>query len=241
MAGKIHRENSLAEIVASRGEVVRPLGVLIAEGKDLVAGRLTTQLEGLGHRVLAVTTDAHAAVESAGRLHPDLILIDQHIPPLEGIEAARAILARHVIPLVLLIDYPSADLVGRAQETGILSYLLWPADATALEAAINVALERYRELQFLCAESGDLRQALHARPVVERAKKMVMRRLELGDADAFAYLRRQSWSTMTPLREVAANLLAAEQVLFGKLDLLGCVDTMLNVLVRPEGVPRGVA
>ena len=104
-----------------------------------------------------------------------------------------------------------------------------------------MALERYRELQFLCAESGDLRQALHARPVVERAKKMVMRRLELGDADAFAYLRRQSWSTMTPLREVAANLLAAEQVLFGKLDLLGCVDTMLNVLVRPEGVPRGVA
>src|SRR3989449_7205634 len=71
MTGKIHRENSLAEIVASRGEVVRPLGVLIAEGKDLVAGRLTTQLEGLGHRVLAVTTDAHAAVESAGRLHPD--------------------------------------------------------------------------------------------------------------------------------------------------------------------------
>ena len=220
---------------------MRPLGVLIAEGKGLVAGSLATLLEGLGHRVLAVTTDAHAALEYAGRLHPDLILIDQHIPPVDGIEAARAILARHVIPLVLLIDYPAADLVGQAQETGVLSYLLWPADANALESAIRVALTRYRELQVLCAESGDLREALHARIVVERAKKVLMRRLELGDADAFDYLRRQSWSSMTPLNDVAAGVLATEQLLFGQLDLLRCVDMILNVLVRPEGVRHGVA
>ena len=220
---------------------MRPLGVLIAEGKGLVAGSLATLLEGLGHRVLAVTTDAHAALEYAGRLHPDLILIDQHIPPVDGIEAARAILARHVIPLVLLIDYPAADLVGRAQEMGILSYLLWPADANALESAISVALTRYRELQVLCAESGDLVEALHGRIVIERAKKLLMRRLELGEADAFDYLRRQSWSSMTPLNEVAESLLATEQLLFGKPDLLGCVDMILNVLVRPKGVRHGVA
>ena len=230
-----------AETVESKGRSLRPLGVLIAEEKDLVAGSLATQLEALGHRVLAVTSDAVAAVEAAGRLHPDLILIDQHTPPLDGIETARAILSRYVIPLVLLIDYPAADLVGRAQEHGILSYLLWPADSSALGSAIGVALTRYRELQVLCAESGDLQQALHARTVVERAKRVLMRRLEFGEADAFAYLRRQSWSTMTPLAKVASSLLAAEQLLFGKPDLLGCVDTMLNVLVRPEGVPRGVA
>lgn len=220
---------------------MQPLGVLIAEEKDLIAGRLTTQLEGLGHRVLAVTPDAYAAVDSAGRLHPDLILLDQHIPPLDGIGAARAILARHVIPLVLLIGYPAADLVRRAQETGILSYLLWPADAKALESSITIALTRYRELQVLCAESGDLQQALHARTVVERAKKLLVRRLGFGEADAFDYLRHQSWSTMTPLSVVAARLLAADQVLFGKPDLVECVDIILNKLARPEGIPRGVA
>lgn len=218
---------------------MRALNVLLAGEEDLVAGQLTTLLEGLGHRILAVARDANAALESAGRLHPDLILLDQHIPPLDGIEAARAILARHVIPLLLLIDYPVPDLVGRAQAAGILSYLLWPADARALESAVSVALTRYRELQVLCAESGDLQQALHAIPVVERAKKLLMRRLELGEADAFAYLRRQSWSTMTSLRAVAGSLLEVEQLLFGKPDLLGWIDAFRNTLAPREGVPQG--
>src|SRR3989442_7637990 len=229
------------KIARSTGALLRPLNVLIAEEKGLVAGHLPTQLEGLGHRILAVGRDGHALVEAAGRLRPDLILLDQHVPPLDGIETARAILSRSVIPLVLLIDYPAADLVGWAQEHGILSYLLWPADSSALGSAIGVALTRYRELQVLCAESGDLQQALHARTVVERAKRVLMRRLEFGEADAFAYLRRQSWSTMTPLAKVASSLLAAEQLLFGKPDLLGCVDIILNVLARPEGAPSEVA
>lgn len=220
---------------------MRPLGVLIAEEKGPVAGHLATQLGALGHRVLGVTNNAHAALESAGRLHPDLIILEQHLPPQDGIEAARALLARHVIPLVLLIDYPAADLVRRAQEAGILSYLLWPADANALESAIKVAMTRYRELQVLCAESGDLQRALQARAAVDRAKKVLMRRLEFGEADAFGYLRRHSWITMTPLGEVAARLLAAEQLLFGEPDLLRCVEMILNVLARPEGVPRRVA
>jgi len=206
---------------------LRPLGVLIAEEKGPVAGHLATQLGALGHRVLGVTNNAHAALESAGRLHPDLIILEQHLPPQDGIEAARALLARHVIPLVLLIDYPAADLVRRAQEAGILSYLLWPADANALESAIKVAMTRYRELQVLCAESGDLQRALQARAAVDRAKKVLM--------------RRHSWITMTPLGEVAARLLAAEQLLFGEPDLLRCVEMILNVLARPEGVPRRVA
>lgn len=219
------------------GRVVRPVEVLIAEGQDRVAGHLSAQLESLGHRILAVARDAHAVVEAAGRLHPDLILLDQHLPPLDGIETAREILARHVIPLVLLIDYPAADLAGRAQEAGILSYVLWPADAKALELAISVALTRYRELQVLCAESGDLQQALRARPVVERAKKILMRRLGLEEADAFGYLRRQSWSTMTSLGEVARSLLEAEQLLFGTPDALGWIDTILTTITRAEGVP----
>ncbi len=229
------------KIARSTEAILRPLHILIAEEKDLVAGHLTAQLEGLGHRILAVTRDANAVVEAAGRLHPDLILLDQHVPPLDGIEAAKAILVRHVIPLVLLIDYPAADLVGRAQEAGILSYLLWPADAKALESAISVALTRYRELQVLCAESGDLRQALQARPVVERAKKLLMRRLDLGEADAFGYLRRQSWGTMTSLDEVARSLLEAEQLLFGKPDVLGWIDRILTALTRAEGVPPRLA
>ena len=216
------------------------LRVLIAEEKNLIASRLAVQLEVLGHRVLGVVKDGETAGTSIWRSQPDLIILDQHLPPQGGIEAAREILTRHVIPLILLIGYPSAGLVKRAQEVGVLAYLVWPADAKALDAAIRVALIRFRELRILREQAEDLQQALRSRMVVERAKRVLVRRLELGEAHAFGYMQRQSRSNGIPLKEVAANLVTAEELWFGKPGLVEYVDIILDVLGRPGvlGPPR---
>ncbi len=220
--------------------VVGTLRVLIAEDKDFIAARIQGQLEDLGHRVLGVVKDVPAAVESAQRSQPDLIFIDQQLPPLDGIDAARTILTRQALPIILLIGYPSAGLVRRAQEAGILAYLVWPTDVNALGAAIGAARFRFREIRVLREQLGDLQQALRARPVVERAKRMLMRRLQFDEADAFGYLHRQSRTSGMPIDKLAADLLTTEEWWFKKPDLVGCVDAILRVLRESEvlGPPR---
>src|SRR5439155_845473 len=84
---------------------LRELRVLIAEEMEFVASRLSAQLDALGHHVLGVVRDQAAMLASASSLEPDLLLLDLHLPPLGGIEAARAILARRAMPLVLVADY----------------------------------------------------------------------------------------------------------------------------------------
>src|SRR6059036_2523529 len=59
-----------------------------------------------------------------------------------------------------------------------------------------------------------------------------MQRLDLGEAEAFQYLRRRSLEAGRPLGETAARLLAAEQQWFGQADLSGCMHLLLDVLVR---------
>lgn len=175
-------------------------------------------------------------------MQPDLILLDQHLPPFDGIEAGRVILAKHVAPIVLLIGYPSVGLVRRAQEVGTLAYLVLPAEARTLGAAIEIARTRFRELQIVREEAGDLQEALRTRLIVQRAKVTLMRRLELEEVDPFWYLHRQSRRTGTPLEEVAESLLTDEKLLFGKLDLVRSVDTILRMLVpRRVSGPQRVA
>jgi two-component system, NarL family, response regulator NreC len=125
------------------------LRVLIAEEKNLVASRLSRQLEALGHHVLGVVRDGPAAVATAWQSPPDLIFLDQHLPPHDGIEAARMILRKQTIPLVLLIGRPAAGLTQRAQKAGILSCLVWPRDANRLEWTIDVAQIRFWEFRIL--------------------------------------------------------------------------------------------
>ena len=208
------------------------LRVLIAEDKSLVATRLAAQLETLGHEVLDVVTDGPAAAAAAWNSSPDLILLGQHLPPSDGIEAARTILASRVVPLVLVIGYPAAGLVRRAQEEGILAYLVWPADPRTLESALQVAQTRFRELRILCDQVGDLPRALRTRMAVGRAKVLLMRRLGLEEAKAFGYVHRQSQRTGQPLGEVAESLIASHELWFGRSHLAGCVDVILGVLTR---------
>jgi response regulator NasT len=216
------------------------LRVLIGDERSLVVARLTATLQGLGHRVVGVARDGYTALAAAWRLRPDIILLDVRLPPRDGIEAARAILTGHVFPVVLFTGYNSADLTRRAQEAGVLVCQVWPADARALGSAMGAASARFRELRVLRDQAQDPEHVFRTRLVVERAKKLLMRKLWLGETESFDYIRRHSHGM--PIGGMAAQILADDEALFGRPALAGCVDIILGALARSEALgPQRVA
>ncbi|MBI4609308.1 MAG: response regulator [Candidatus Rokubacteria bacterium] len=209
---------------------MQKLRVLIAHARGVLATRLTAQLESLGHRVVGHAKDGRAAVAAAGELKPDLVIVDLQLPSSDGIEAARTILARQAVPIILLTPRAAADVVRRAREAGVMAHLVTPADTAQLRATLEVALARFLELQAICEEAGDLHEALDARGWVEEAKRVLMRRLKLSEADAFRYLRRQSRNTGKRLKEGAETIVMAEELLFRKLDVARCLQTILRAV-----------
>jgi response regulator NasT len=59
---------------------------------------------------------------------------------------------------------------------------------------------------------ADLREALEARKVVEKAKGILMRRLNLNEEDAFKRLQKQSQDTNRKLSEVAEAIVMADRM-----------------------------
>lgn len=215
---------------------MEPLWVLIADDRGLVVSRIAAQVESLGHVVIGVAKDGDAAEKSVARLHPDLVIVGLNIPPEDAIETTRAIFAIQPTPTILLTGYVSADLVRRGQEVGILAYLVWPADTSVLASTIRIALTRFRELRVIADQVGDSQEALRTSLAVERAKRMLVRRLDLSDGEAFQYLLRQSQVTATPVRDVATSLLSLGALLFGKPEMVECLATIVDVLDRREAV-----
>lgn len=189
------------------------LKVLVVEDEGLVAAGLKRQLEGIGHQVVGLGKDGREAVALASELKPDLIIMDIRIPGIDGIEAARTILAHEAIPIVFLTAYPDQDFVRRAGEAGAMAYLLKPVNNTSLRSTIEVALARFQELDALRREVSDLKEALETRKVVEQAKGILMKRLQLSEAEAFRRLQQRSRSNRTSLKEVAWAILRAEELL----------------------------
>jgi AmiR/NasT family two-component response regulator len=182
--------------------------ILVAEDETIIRLDLKDVLERAGFEVCAEARDGEEAVELARSEQPDLAVLDVKMPRLDGIEAARRILAERPIPIVMLTAYGQDELVARAVEAGVFGYLVKPFRETDLLPAIQAARARHAELEALREEAESLAEALATRKVVERAKGILMEREGLSENDAFVRLRRASQASGRPMRVVAEALIA---------------------------------
>ncbi len=182
--------------------------ILLAEDETIIRLDLRKTLEEAGFEVCAEARNGEEAVELARRELPDLALLDVKMPGLDGIEAARRILAERPIPIVMLTAYGQDELVARAVEAGVFGYLVKPFRELDLLPAIRAAVARHAELAALREEAESLAEALATRKVVERAKGLLMAREGLTEEDAFARLRRASQASGRPLKVVAEAVVA---------------------------------
>ncbi len=142
---------------------------------------------------------------------PDLILMDIALPGLDGITAAREILGFRPLPIVIVTGHADPGLVERAAAAGVFTYLLKPVGQRDLDAAVQMARARFAELQALRQQVQDLAEALEVRKVVEQAKGILMKRLQVSEAEAFRRLQRRAAIQRRPIRDVAEAVREADR------------------------------
>ena len=182
--------------------------ILIAEDETIIRLDLRDLLERAGHEVVAEARDGEEAVALAREHAPDLAVMDVRMPKLDGIEAAKTILAERPIPIVMLTAYGQEELVARAVEAGVFGYLVKPFREQDLMPAIATARARHEELAAVRDEADSLADALAARKAIERAKGLLMEKEGLSETDAFARLRKASQVSGRPLKVIAEAVIA---------------------------------
>ncbi len=192
---------------------MQALRVLIADDESIRLLSLRAQLTALGHQVIAEASTGEEAVALAESRQPDLAILDIKMPRMDGIEVAERITQMRPIPIILLTAYSEAQLVERAAQANISAYLMKPVSEEDLLPAITLALTRFKQFQSLHQEVADLREALEARRVIEKAKGILMRRLNLTEEEAFRRLQRQSQESNRKLAQVAEAIVVADHML----------------------------
>lgn len=83
-------------------------------------------LTNLGYLVVGEAGDGKSAINLTWELRPDIVIMDIKMPGVDGIEAARILTQERLAPVLLLSAYSQQELVQRAQEAGVASYLVKP-------------------------------------------------------------------------------------------------------------------
>ena len=83
-----------------------------------------TLLESEGFEVVGEAADGRDAVSAASRLLPAIVLLDVHLPDMDGFAVCRLLAALPVPPAVVLISSrPIADLRQRVRDSPVTGFL----------------------------------------------------------------------------------------------------------------------
>ncbi|MGV9680811.1 response regulator [Nocardia sp. NPDC003482] len=122
-----------------------PITVLIADDQAMVRqgfGALLAAQPDIS--VVGDAANGKIAVAEAKRLRPDVVLMDVRMPELNGLDAARAILAAGFDPpvrVLMLTTFDIDDYVYEALSLGASGFLLKDAPADELVRAVRVVAE----------------------------------------------------------------------------------------------------
>ncbi len=187
--------------------------ILVCEDEGLTALRLQTSLKRLGYELIGEARDGEEAVAQAEKLRPEAILMDIRMPKLDGIAATERIMGHRPTAIVMITAYSERELVDAALRAGASGYLVKPVSDEQIEPALQVALSRFGELSDLRGELSDLKEALEARKLVERAKGIFMRRFSLPEEEAYRRLQKLSRDRRQSLRDTAQQIISAADLL----------------------------
>ena len=116
-----------------------PLRVVIADDQALVRAGFRMILTADGIDVVAEAANGADAVEAVGRTGPDVVLMDIRMPVMDGIEAARHVLAAANPPRVIMLTTFDLDTyVYAALGLGASGFLLKDVTPEYLVAAIRI-------------------------------------------------------------------------------------------------------
>ncbi|MEG3988989.1 ATP-binding protein [Microcoleus sp. S28C3] len=124
----------------------KAINILIVEDELLIAKNLSQKLEKLGYQIADIVSSGADAIQRAGELEPDLILMDIVIKgDIDGIETAVIINQELDIPIIYTTAYADDETLQRAEKTGSYGYLLKPFKQRELHATIKIALSKHQE------------------------------------------------------------------------------------------------
>ena len=128
--------NTSTEVAQSIGAQV--LRIMVADDHDLVRQGLRSMLEAqAGWTVCGEATTGREAVDLAQQLQPDVVIIDVHMPNMDGLQATRDILAANPQTEVLILTLDETrEIVQAAKEAGARGIVMKSDAALDLVAAV---------------------------------------------------------------------------------------------------------
>ena len=184
---------------------IEHLRVLIANERHDRLALVAEVVSGLGHEVIADSTDVEEVGPLTVREHPDVALVGLGLSSEHALKLIEKIVREAACPVIALLSTEDPAYVREAAKRGVFAYIV---DTTPeeLQSAIDITLQRFTEYQ-------NLQGAFGRRATIEQAKGILMARYAVDADKAFEMLRQHSQNNGRKLADIATAVVESHLLL----------------------------
>ncbi|HEY9061642.1 MAG TPA: ANTAR domain-containing protein [Pseudobacteroides sp.] len=186
--------------------------ILIAMNNEVSSGKLKTIFAENGYLVAGQVSDGQECLRRVRALGPDLVVLDYDLPLTNGYEVAKILLEDKLSDVILIATESQKALVEELCNDIGFSCITKPLGKTNLLNTVDLMFKARRKINTLEKEITDLKEVLNTRKEVEKAKGLLMKHLNLSEAEAFKRIQKQSMDKGISMKEIAKAIVLAYDI-----------------------------
>ncbi|EGT3616322.1 response regulator [Clostridium perfringens] len=161
-------------------------------------------LEANGYDVVGEASDGFEAIEVCKKYNPSLVLMDIDMPLLDGIKASKVLTREKLVGgIILLTAFEDKKYIEMAKEVGAFGYMIKPVNEKVFIPTIEMCLSKASEFNELKRDFDKINSKLNDRKLIEKAKGILVKQLNLTEDEAYNKIRKLSMDRRTTMAEIA--------------------------------------
>ena len=163
-------------------------------------------LKELGYANVDEAEDGAMALSKLRNESFDFVISDWNMPVMDGLDmlkTMRADAALAKLPVLMVTAEAKKENIIAAAQAGANGYVVKPFTIGDLMPAIEIAISRHTQMKSLADEVADLHDRLETRKLIDRAKGLLMKALNLSEPEAFSWIQRAAMDRRLTMKEVA--------------------------------------
>ncbi len=164
-------------------------------------------LRDLGFDTCSIVANVFDVLKKISTHAPDVIIVDMESPGRDLLESLSVVAQHKPTPVVMFSTEEDPGYINKAVEAGVSTYLVGAIDPAKVKPIIEITFAQFRNFQKLRTELDQSRSELADRKNIDKAKLIVMHRLNVDENLAYKHLRKEAMNCGASIAVIAKRII----------------------------------
>ena len=192
-----------------------PLGNLLLVEARSQSGqtRMQDKLLSQGLGISTALQETSSLAETVLKTQPSVLVLAIDFLDAQTLAQLSSVHSQKPMPIVVFADQHSPDVVKTVVSAGVSAYIVDDVQAHRLPVILDLAVERFKQMNLLSNELQQTKEKLSERKIIEKAKGIIMQQKHLSEEEAYSQMRKTAMNQGQSMVVLARRIISVFEML----------------------------